>query len=442
MLKKKLFSMLLIPVLSLSMLAGCGKAASDPAKKEGEKVTLKLWHLYPERNEPDTQHGLIKKIVADFESKNPNIKVEVLGNQSADKILTAITSGQGPDVFLNLWPNIATWSDKGALLDLTDLTKEADFDAQDILKGAWERATYKGKIYGIPYNAVSSELFYNKDMLKAAGYDKAPETIEELIEMNDKITKKDSNGNITQLGFLPDFPWLDNVLWPVSFGADWIDEKTNKITFDTPEMKAAYQWQADLYKKYGAENLQKYKSGFGDGAQNPFVSGKLAMTFFPEELINSIQKYNPKLNYGVVPIPYPKDKPELKGSMFITSNVWNVSSKTKYKDESWKLIKFLNSKETMQTLANETKGMSGLLSRKSVLNNMPEDTPKELKDVAKMLQGDNVKGFPMLAYINEYLTIINDEMQLTLTGKQTVDEAAKKVQDKVQPIADKNPINK
>lgn len=443
MLKKKLFSLLLIPVLSLSMLAGCGKPAADSAKKEGEKVTLKLWHLYPERNEPDTQHAIIKKMAAEFEKKNPNVKVEVLGNQSADKVLTAITSGQGPDVFLNLWPNISTWSDKGALLDLTDLTKDADFDAEDILKGAWERAIYKGKKYGVPYNAVSSELFYNKDMLKEAGYDKAPKTIEELIEMNDKITKKDAKGNLTQLGFLPDYPWLDNVLWPVSFGADWIDEKTNKITFDTPEMRAAYQWQADIYKKYGADNLQKYKSGFGDDAQNPFVSGKLAMTFFPEEMIHLIQKYNPKLNYGVATIPYPKNKPELKGSMFITSTVWNISSKTKNKDESWKLLKFIASKDTMQNIwMADTKGTSGLLSRKSVLNNLPDTTPKELKEVAKMLQGDNVKGFPMLSYINEYLTIINDEMQLTLTGKQTVEEATKKVQDKVQPIADKNPINK
>ncbi len=81
----------------------------------------------------------------------------------------------------------------------------------------------------------------------------------------------------------------------------------------------------------------------------------------------------------------------------------------------------------MQKLADQTKGMQGLYSRKSVLNNMPEGTPEELKEVAKMLQGDNVKGFPMLAYINEYLTIINDEMQLTLTGKETVDEAASRL---------------
>ncbi len=438
---KKLISLLLVPVLSLSILAGCGKADSEDNSKKKE-VTLKLWHLYPERDDNGTPHAIIKKAAQDYMAKNPNVKIEVIGNQSADKILTGLTSGQGPDIFLNLWPNIATWSDKGSLLDLTEYTKQSDFDENDILKSAWDRSTYKGKRYGIPFTISSSELFYNKDMLKAAGYDKAPETMEELIEMTDKLTKKDDKGNITQLGFMPDYPWLDNVLWPVAYGAKWIDESSNKITFDSKEMIAAYKWQADLYEKYGVDQLTKFKSGFGNDAQNPFVSGKLAMCFFPEELIQSVQKYNANLNFGVAPIPYPKNNPELKGSMFITATVWNISSRTEHKDEAWDFLKYLTSKDVIQNTFLKENISGGLFARKSALDNIPDTYPKELKEIAKMLQSDNVKGFPMLPYINEYLTIVNDEMQLTLIGKQSVEEGTKKVQEKVQPIADKNPINK
>ena len=48
------------------------------------------------------------------------------------------------------------------------------------------------------------------------------------------------------MGLIPDYPWLDNVLWPVAFGAQFIDEETNTITFDSPEMLKAYQFQACL----------------------------------------------------------------------------------------------------------------------------------------------------------------------------------------------------
>jgi maltose-binding protein MalE len=58
-----------------------------------------------------------------------------------------------------------------------------------------------------------------------------------------------------------------------------------------------------------------------------------------------------------------------------------------------------------------------------------------------MLSSPNAAGFPMLPYIGEYLTAINDEMALALDGKKTVAEAQKKVVEKVQPLADKNPVN-
>lgn len=442
---KKLLSIMCALFIAATMFTGCGqKSSSDKQNQTGAKkqVTLKLWHLWPEQTDADSPHQKLLKIAADYNKANPNVKIEVVGSATVDKTLTALTSGQGPDIFLNFWNNLSTWGDKGALLDLTDyVNNDSEFDKNDILPSTWYLGTYKNKILGIPFEVQSSEIYYNVKMLKEAGFNGPPETMEDLVSMADKLTKKDTGGSIKQLGFLPDFPWLDNVLWPVAFGVQWIDKTTNKITFNSPETAAAYQWQADIYKKYGVDKLNKFKSGFGKDAQSPFFTGQLAMQFNGEWMIGNCQKYAPDMEYGIAPIPYPKDRPDLKGSLFISSNVWDINPNTKNKDESWKFLSYLTGKESMKYWATGTMNSGLLVARISALNSLPDTAPQQLKDVARMIQSPNVRSFPMLPYINEYLTAINDEMTLVLNQKQSVQDAMKKVVEKIQPLADKNPIN-
>lgn len=393
----------------------------DDEADDEEEVTLKVWCNFPESNEEGSQFQYMAQAVEKYMELNDNVEIELTGNSTMDKVLTAITGGEGPDVFDNLWPNIATWGQKGALLDLTDyVNNDEDFNKDDILPAAWNLSTFEDTIYGIPYTLASSEFYYNKDLLEEAGYDGPPETMEELVEMAHDLTKIE-DGEIVQLGFLPDYPWMDNVLWPVIFGADWIDMETNEITFDSPEMAAAYQWQVDIYKEYGPENLQAFKAGFGKEAQSPFLAGDLAMCFFPEGMIGDIAKYAPDMNYGVANIPYPEDRPDLKGSMFLTSRVYCINSKTENEEAAWDFLSFWANEDNMREWAKGRENSGALVSRVPVLNDMGDEVPQELKDVAQMLQSPNVRSFPMLPYINEYLSIINDEMTLALHQKQTVE---------------------
>lgn len=448
---KKFTAILVIALMVIGLATGCGnsntnqQSNSNANNSSSEKaITLKLWHLWPEQSDPGSPHQMLLKIAEQYHKLHPNVTIQITGNTTQDKLLTALSGGAGPDIFLNFWNNTASWSDKGALLDLTQyVNNDSSFNKDDILPAAWKLSTYKDKIYGIPFAMQSSEIYYNKDLLKQAGFDGPPETMEDLIDMAYKLTKTDSNGNIIQLGFLPDYPWLDNVLWPVVYGAQWIDTKTNKITFDSPEMIAAYQWQADIYKKYGPDKIQKFKSGFGADAQSPIYTGKLAMMFNGEWQIGGFEKYAPNMNWGIAPMPYPKDHPELKGSTFLSSNVWQISSNTKYKDEAWKFLSYLTNEENMKLWASgDGTSQYSLMSRKSALDSLPDKAPEQLKEVAKMVQSPNVRSFPMLPYINEYLTLINDEMQKTLLLQESVQDAAKIVQEKAQQLADQYPINK
>lgn len=457
---KRLLAVLLTALMVLS-LVGCGTssdsnkndttaaantaaastAAASTEQVKKDPVTITIWHLWAEDQEPTSIQQRLLKWAQKFNAENTdNITVQVSGSKKADAILTAISAGSTPDIFQNYWNNNSLWADKGALLDLTNyINNDAAFNKADFLSGAWGQSTYKNKIYSVPFVATSAELYYRKDLLKAGGFDKAPTTLEELTAMAIALTKFDDKGNITQMGFVPDYPWLDNVLWPVAAGAKWIDEATNKITFNTPEMQKAYQFQVDIYNKIGYDKVMKFKDGFGKGAtaEDPLLTGKIAMMHRAEGIIGPLEQYGANVAWDVAPVPTANG-----GTPFLATNVFNINAKTKNADAAWKALASMTSTDQMKDYAQGAFNKGQLWSRKSALEsvNSLSSASDKLKACSKILLAGEVRGFPMSAYINEYLTAINDEMQKALSGKQTVAEACANVEKKIQPLADANPM--
>ena len=102
--------------------------------------------------------------------------------------------------------------------------------------------------------------------------------------------------------------------------------------------------------------------------------------------------------------------------MFLTTTVWAMNNNAKNsKEDGWKLLSYITNKENMQEAAKGFENVGALMSRKSSLDNLPETAHPLKKEVAKMLQDPNVDGFPMSTYINEYLSVIADEMNKVFT---------------------------
>ena len=439
---KKILAGLLVSIMAASLMAGCGENSNTVTP--GETVTLAIWHSRAEDMDETSDHQRYLRVADKFMAENEGYEVQVTGSVKAEKIMTALASGSGPDIVQPQWPYAGKWGAEGIIADLTDFVdNDAEFDRDDFVPAAWDRCIYKDRIYAIPTRINSAELYYNKDILEEEGV-KVPETIEELVDLAINLTEYDANGNITRCGFIPDYPWLDNVLWPVAFGAKWIDEDTNTITFDTEEMRAAYQWQIDIYNAIGYDKLTTFKAGLGSGEQEGFVSGKVAMKYSGENLFDDILLYNPDMNYGVTSVPYPAGKEELKGATFATvaSLMLNNDSKNS-KEDGWKLLSYITSKEALADFAKGVNNTGALMSRKSALdtlNNM-EGVVAEKKEVTKMIQDPNVTGFPMSTYVNEYLAIIADEMGKVFAdpANNTVEVAAANIQAKAQVLADASP---
>src|SRR5207253_916701 len=96
--------------------------------------------------------------------------VQVPGSETdIAKLTTAVRGGTGPDVYMLDRFTVAERAAAGVLEDLTPYG--AASLGSSYLDFAWQEAQFKGKPYALPFDTDTRALYYNKDLLKAAGVD-------------------------------------------------------------------------------------------------------------------------------------------------------------------------------------------------------------------------------------------------------------------------------
>lgn len=111
------------------------------------------------------KRSFVEAAIADFEQANPAIKIKTTWyekNALYAGLKTALRAGQAPDLFYSE-PDQVEYMDNGFLLDLSALNWGA---VEPWAKDAW---TYQGKPYGLPLEAWTVELYYNKKTMADLG---------------------------------------------------------------------------------------------------------------------------------------------------------------------------------------------------------------------------------------------------------------------------------
>lgn len=431
----------LVFVFAFSLAAcstdGGSQGASDDGNGQGgdgqetasEPVEITFWHVYS-----DKQSGAVEARVEAFNESQDEIIVNVIGNADDQKQLTAISGGNPPDVAMTYWNNVGPWAANGAVMSLNDMIEQDNYDLDQHVPAALERMKLEDEYYAMPWTmSMASKIMWNKEAFDEAGITEPPETLEDLQAYAEKLTKIRDNGDIESIGFVPDFPWIDNVFWPVIFGGDF--EEDGQVTPDNPQNIASLEYQASFYEKYGVEAMNKFKSGMGqrNTPQDPLVTGQIAMAIgweydYPDERAED----GP---IGVAPFPYPADHPELEGSGMVSPRSVFIPQNSPHPEEAWTFIKWLISEEQQ---------VAYCLDEEVIPTVMPALDSEELRDAHPEMvefyeagKSENLRGFPNSEYINEYLQALSEQTELILKGDITAEEGMKKVKDEIQPLADK-----
>lgn len=248
-------------------------AAPTEVPEVEEPVTLNVWYAVS-----GTSGETFVQLAEEFDAANDLVDLELSysGNSSdtATKVSAALLTDTAPDVALMYAGPLYT----GGRGDYTiqSLIEDEDFHADDIYAGMWDYCTYMdGGVCAVPYGISTQVLYYNKDILEAAGVDMTnpPATWEELREVCRQCIEKGNVNNADEfIGFeVSDAPWLFKSML-MQNGCAIIESNDGQIVpiyNDAQALEVAEYW-----KSLVDEGIMP--AGEHNNAENKFLSGNCA----------------------------------------------------------------------------------------------------------------------------------------------------------------------
>lgn len=381
------------------------------------------------------------KLLPQFEKKT-GIKVSyetIPYENSRERQVLNFTSGEQLDVVLTDVVWIGEFAGNGWLEPIktfTDDTKLADPELKldgffPILLesfGSWDNKTY-----GLPFDNYSGLLFYNKCMLKDAGFDKPPATWDELLKvyapkLTDKSKDRYAYALQSRRGETQSADSFMRFLWP--FGGSLLDANF-KSNLNSKASQEGLQFRQDLMK-FMPPGIVDYDH---NEAVNALAQGKVAMitewSAFYSTLADPAKS---KITDCLAVATEPKGPAGLKPALGGFSLGVNAHSDDKQKAAAWLFIQWVTS-EAMAKPYLEAGGVSG---RMSVYKD--PDVQKKYPFVQPMVTSweggvpDYRPRFPQWPEISE---VVGENGTAIMLGKSSVADGAKAIGTRMEEILKK-----
>jgi multiple sugar transport system substrate-binding protein len=411
----------------VAILAFVFSTSAGTPRRYPNRVAVKFWHRWQGDWEKQVQ-----KIVDAFNESQTEYEVIPLSTPSGGaeaKFILGVIGGDPPDV-MSIWngaiPNMAS---NGFLTDLETLMSPEE--SRSFESGSYpairDSGKYDGKTYGITIGADLFALYVNVGQLREAGFDpdKFPTTLEGLELMAEKLHQRNTQGQLTRLGFLLNS--LDYVSH--SFGGGFLVPKVGDPTLDSKENLRALRAITDQRKKLGFENVLRFQAGLNDSAGAaawPFMTGQLTITLDGQWRVEELRKFKPDLEYRVIPLPPPaKDGKPLAGS--IGGNYMIIPSSAKHKAGAWEFVKFWSGLENPDRAA-AFYNLGGWLPMSPAVANSPTfqkwlRANPQFQAFLDILASPNCKAMtsiPNLQFLLDQITRAEDQ---AINGTKTPDQA-------------------
>lgn len=362
--------------------AGCTKGPDQATIDASKHITMNIWSVVDDAD-------VYAPVLTDYHLQHPNVQINYrrLRLEEYDsELLNALAEDRGPDVFLiphnavnqylpKIVPMPATTQMAYSVLTGTiskQQTWELHQDPSITLKAYKERFAdaaitdtirrvnvstkpdtqdLQERLMAMPVSIDTMALYYNKDLLNAAGIPTPPTTWSQFQEQVKKLVKLDAKGNILQaaagIGTAKNVERavdLATVLM-VQNGADMFDPSAGVMfTQIPPELNG----QRDVPP---AEQAMEFYTDFANPAKetytwnanqpnsmDAFIQGQSAFFFGYAYQQPLIRASAPRLNLGVSALPQIEGNPVKNIANYW---VWVVSKKSKNTDVGWNFLNFM-----------------------------------------------------------------------------------------------------
>ena len=332
----------------------------------------------------DQANALKQLIQQEFTPKH-NIPVN-LELVPPSTILTAVVSGKGPDVALQIdGSDPANYAMRNAVVDLRTFD---DFEevASRFAPEAFTPYTYLDGVYALPETISFPMMFYRKDILEEMGIDiESIQTWEDLKAVLPLIQRKNMNIALPANYFTYTTFLYQN-------GGELYKNGDRQSNLDSKVALDAFAYFSKFYTSY---NLP-YSYNF----VTRFRTGEIPIGIDNYTTYNLLQISAPEISgqWGMTTVPGTRTADgNLNKSVAISgTNTAGciIMSTTKYKDKCWEFIKWWTEADTQVKYGNELESVMGVGARYNTANlEALQQLPWQAQDKKVLLEGlANAKG--------------------------------------------------
>lgn len=259
-----------------------------------------------------------------------------LSTPDSAKILTAISGGDGPDITDDFHSNVPKYAEENIAIALDEYIAADNINLDSIfVKEAYESNQWNGSTYALPVSNNVMALYYNKDILEAAGYTEIPGTMEELLEMCADLTIVE-NGEVVQFGY----PFMTQYLHQMIYATGYDFGTADAVDITNDGVRTALKTIVDVVDTYGdaVTNYITSSKALVYSDQDPFFLGQDVMRFDGNWIYTMGAKAG--VNVGVAMIPGFADQGGKTFTTVSNSNFY-IPSTAKNKDGAWDFMKFI-----------------------------------------------------------------------------------------------------
>ncbi|HEY0792591.1 MAG TPA: extracellular solute-binding protein [Chthoniobacterales bacterium] len=310
----------LFPPRILSLLGGVAALACSLLPSPATAAVTVRWLTLSDDLWPDCA----KKVIAGFEAKNPDIKVEMDNYPFRQLFETIEVRMKAQDADVDLIsvdvPLVASYSVRGYLAPL-DAYFTPDELASTWVASSKQAGTYQGKFLAAPQNNSAQFMYVNLDLFQKAGLtppaclvadepvtpekvaaiaDKDRWTWEQVVEAAKKLTKTGPEGQVWGMEFDQVSRLYQLQALGESLGGQLVSPDGLKATgyFDSDAWKKAAKWYWSLFNDWKVS-----PKGVPPGeTANQFAANKVGLLIGGEWNISTFKKAG--IKFGIAPHPY------------------------------------------------------------------------------------------------------------------------------------------
>ncbi len=354
-----------------------------------EKVIF--WHMWSGEWQPIVESACQR--FNKSQTKYEIIPLAIPPTGADTKFLLTAAGGKAPDLVSQWMPVKGAWTDKGLLTPIEEVMTPQEktrflAEAYPIIK---KQSYEDGKIMAAVASIDVYALYVRTDQLKAAGYSLSdiPKTLEKFIVWSRKFDKKNNEGGLSRIGFLPQYGDRYVALFQGNFGTDQNPE------LDNPINRKAFTFVSEQNKIIGYDKVQRFISSQAAdaGINAPLLVGNFTMILDGQWRVKQAKDFAPNLDYAVVPMPNPEGIP---GPASMTSaNYLMIPKAAQNKKGAWEFIKFWIGFDDPEAGAQNMAEMGWLPYSEKVANS--KTYQKYLKDYPEFATFVDLMKSPYLA---------------------------------------------